>query len=51
MLKDFSNVPVPVNEPVNVWLWEAQSERKWKAALEEARSKQIDVQLYIGRMK
>ncbi|MFT5773413.1 MAG: 1-pyrroline-5-carboxylate dehydrogenase, partial [Algoriphagus sp.] len=48
MLKGFFNVPVPVNEPVKSYAVGSPERKEVKAALEEARSKQIDVPMYIG---
>lgn len=48
MLKGFFNVPIPVNEPVKSYAVGSPERKEVQAALKEARSKQIDVPMYIG---
>jgi len=48
MLKGFFNVPAPQNEPVLNYGPRSVERAALKAALEEARSKQIDIPMYIG---
>ena len=48
MLKGFFNVPVPYNEPVLNYGPGTAERSALKAALTEARSKQIDIPMYIG---
>src|SRR5579863_9347735 len=48
MLKGFFNVPIPQNEPVLNYGPRSVERAALKAALEEARSKQIDIPMYIG---
>ncbi len=48
MLKGFFNVPTPVNETVLSYAPGSKERSLLKAALQEARSKQIDVPMYIG---
>jgi 1-pyrroline-5-carboxylate dehydrogenase len=48
MLKGFFNVPVPQNEPVLNYGPRSVERATLKAALDEARSKQIDIPMYIG---
>ena len=48
MLKGFFKVPVPVNEPVYTYAVGSNERKLLKAAIEEARSKQIDVPMFIG---
>jgi 1-pyrroline-5-carboxylate dehydrogenase len=48
MLKGFFNVPVPINEPVKSYAVGSPERKELQAALKEARSKQIDVPMYIG---
>jgi len=48
MLKGFFNVPTPQNEPVLNYGPRSVERAALKAALEEARSKQIDIPMYIG---
>ncbi|SFB94167.1 1-pyrroline-5-carboxylate dehydrogenase [Flexibacter flexilis DSM 6793] len=48
MLKGFFNVPVPQNEPVLSFAPNSPERKALKAALAEARSKQIEVPMYIG---
>lgn len=48
MLKGFFNVPVPHNEPVLSFAPNSPERKALKAALAEARSKQIEVPMYIG---
>jgi 1-pyrroline-5-carboxylate dehydrogenase len=48
MLKGFFNVPVPQNEPVLNYGPRSVERAALKAALEQARSKQIDIPMYIG---
>lgn len=48
MLKGFFNVPTPVNETVLSYAPGSNERSLLKAALQEARSKQIDVPMYIG---
>jgi len=48
MLKGFFNVPTPVNETVLSYAPGTKERSLLKAALQEARSKQIDVPMYIG---
>lgn len=48
MLKGFFNVPTPINEPVKSYAVGSPERKELQAALKEARSKQIDVPMYIG---
>ncbi len=48
MLKGFFNVPTPVNETVLSYAPGSKERSLLKAALQEARAKQIDVPMYIG---
>ncbi|HEY9004315.1 MAG TPA: L-glutamate gamma-semialdehyde dehydrogenase [Mucilaginibacter sp.] len=48
MLKGFFNVPAPQNEPVLNYGPRSVERAALKAALEDARSKQIDIPMYIG---
>ncbi len=48
MLKGFFNVPEPVNEPVKAYAPGSAERKELQAAIAEARSKQIDVPMYIG---
>src|ERR1700712_1972230 len=48
MLKGFFNVPEPQNEPVLNYGPRSVERAALKAALDEARSKQIDIPMYIG---
>jgi 1-pyrroline-5-carboxylate dehydrogenase len=48
MLKGFFNVPTPVNEPVLNYGPRSVERAALKAALDEARSKQVDIPMYIG---
>lgn len=48
MLKGFFNVPVPQNEPVLNYGPRSVERAALKAALEDARSKEIDIPMYIG---
>ena len=48
MLKGFFNVPTPVNEPILGYAPGSKERELLKAALEEARSKQGDIPMYIG---
>jgi 1-pyrroline-5-carboxylate dehydrogenase len=48
MLKGFFNVPVPQNEPVLNYGPHSAERATLKAALREARSKKIDIPMYIG---
>ncbi len=48
MLKGFFNVPAPKNEPVYSYAPGTPEREKLKAALTEARGKQIDIPMYIG---
>ncbi|QKJ29046.1 L-glutamate gamma-semialdehyde dehydrogenase [Mucilaginibacter mali] len=48
MLKGFFNAPQPVNEPVLNYGPRSVERAALKAALEDARSKQIDIPMYIG---
>jgi 1-pyrroline-5-carboxylate dehydrogenase len=48
MLKGFFNVPTPVNEPVKAYAAGSPERKELQAALKDARSKQIDVPMYIG---
>jgi 1-pyrroline-5-carboxylate dehydrogenase len=48
MLKGFFNVPTPQNEPVLNYGPRSAERAALKAALDEARSKQIDIPMYIG---
>jgi len=48
MLKGFFNVPLPQNEPVLNYGPRSVERAELKAALEEARSKKIDIPMYIG---
>src|ERR1700679_3962167 len=48
MLKGFFDVPVPQNEPVLNYAPGSAERKTLKAALIDARSKQIDIPMYIG---
>ena len=48
MLKGFFNVPTPVNETVLSYAPGSKERALLKAALQEARAKQVDVPMYIG---
>jgi len=48
MLKGFFNVPAPQNEPVLNYGPRSVERAALRAALEDARSKQIDIPMYIG---
>jgi len=48
MLKGFFNVPTPTNEPIFGYAPGSKERELLKAALEEARSKQGDIPMYIG---
>lgn len=48
MLKGFFNVPVPQNEPVLNYGPRSLERATLKAALDEARARQIDIPMYIG---
>ncbi|MFM6975584.1 MAG: L-glutamate gamma-semialdehyde dehydrogenase [Sphingobacteriaceae bacterium] len=48
MLKGFFNVPTPVNETVLNYAPGSKERSLLKAALQDARSKQVDVPMYIG---
>lgn len=48
MATGFFNVPTPVNEPVKSYAPGSPERKAIQAALAEARSKQIDVPMYIG---
>lgn len=48
MATGFFNVPTPVNEPVKSYAPGSPERKALQAALAEARSKQIDVPMYIG---
>jgi 1-pyrroline-5-carboxylate dehydrogenase len=48
MLKGFFNVPDPYNEPVLNYAPGSPERTALKAALDEARSKKIDIPMYIG---
>src|SRR6476659_1622777 len=48
MLKGFFKVPTPTNEPIYSYAPGNKEKALLKAALAEARSKQIDIPMYIG---
>ncbi|GAB3182533.1 L-glutamate gamma-semialdehyde dehydrogenase [Telluribacter humicola] len=48
MPKGVFNVPVPVNEPVKSYAPGSPEKAMLKKALEEARSRQVDIPMYIG---
>jgi 1-pyrroline-5-carboxylate dehydrogenase len=48
MLKGFFNVPAPVNEPILGYAPGSKERELLKAALADARSKQIEIPMYIG---
>ncbi len=48
MLKGFFNVPNPVNEPVKAYAPGSPERKELLSALENARSIQVDVPMYIG---
>jgi 1-pyrroline-5-carboxylate dehydrogenase len=48
MPKGFYHVPVPKNEPVLSYAPESKERKLLKQALEEARSKEADIPMYIG---
>jgi len=48
MSKGFFTVPVPANEPVYTYAVGTKERKLLKAAIDEARSKQIDIPMYIG---
>jgi len=47
-MNGFFKVPVPVNEPVLNYAPGSAERKALKNALEEARSKQLDIPMYIG---
>jgi 1-pyrroline-5-carboxylate dehydrogenase len=49
MLKGFFNVPVPANEPINSYAPGTKERTLLKDALSAARSKKIDIPMYIGK--
>ena len=49
MLKGFFNVPVPANEPINSYAPGTKERSLLKDALSAARSKKIDIPMYIGK--
>ncbi|MFY0593481.1 L-glutamate gamma-semialdehyde dehydrogenase [Roseivirga sp.] len=51
MATGFFNVPAPVNEPVLSYAPGSKEREELKAALAEARAKEIDVPMYIGGEK
>lgn len=51
MIKGFFNVPTPTNEPVYSYAVGTKERKLLKAAIDEARAKQIDVPMYIGGEK
>ena len=48
MLKGFFNVPAPLNEPILGYAPGSKERELLKAALADARSKQIEIPMYIG---
>lgn len=48
MLKGFFNVPAPINEPILGYAPGSKERELLEVALEEARSKQIEIPMYIG---
>lgn len=48
MLKGFFNVPAPVNEPILGYAPGSKERELLKAAIADARSKQIEIPMYIG---
>ncbi len=48
MLKGFFNVPIPTNEPILGYAPGSKERKLLKAALADARAKQIDIPMYIG---
>ncbi|MBC7566057.1 MAG: L-glutamate gamma-semialdehyde dehydrogenase [Pedobacter sp.] len=48
MLKGFFNVPAPVNEPILGYAPGSKERELLEAALKEARSKQVEIPMYIG---
>lgn len=48
MLKGFFNVPAPVNEPILGYAPGSKERELLEAALKEARSKEVDIPMYIG---
>ena len=48
MLKGFFNVPTPVNEPINSYAPGTKERSLLKEAIAEARSKQLDIPMFIG---
>ena len=48
MLKGFFNVPAPVNEPVYSYAPGSKERELLKEAIADARSKEVDVPMYIG---
>ncbi|UPZ37229.1 L-glutamate gamma-semialdehyde dehydrogenase [Sphingobacterium sp. PCS056] len=48
MIKGFFNVPTPTNEPVYSYAVGTKERKLLKAAIDEARARQIDVPMYIG---
>jgi 1-pyrroline-5-carboxylate dehydrogenase len=48
MLKGFFNVPAPVNEPIKDYAPGSKERELLKAAIAEARSKQIDIPMHIA---
>jgi len=48
MLKGFFNVPTPTNEPILGYAPGSKERELLKAALTDARAKQIDIPMYIG---
>ncbi|MES2830308.1 MAG: L-glutamate gamma-semialdehyde dehydrogenase [Bacteroidota bacterium] len=48
MLKGFFNVPAPVNEPILGYAPGSKERELLQAALTEARSKQVEIPMYIG---
>ncbi len=47
-MNGFFNVPIPQNEPVLNYAPNSKEREELKAALKEARSKQLDIPMYIG---
>jgi 1-pyrroline-5-carboxylate dehydrogenase len=48
MPKGFYNVPVAKNEPIKSYLPGSTEKKELKAALQEAKSKQVDIPMFIG---
>ncbi|MGA6120358.1 L-glutamate gamma-semialdehyde dehydrogenase [Sphingobacterium anhuiense] len=48
MIKGFFNVPTPTNEPVYSYAVGTKERKLLKAAIDEARAKQVDIPMYIG---